>query len=245
MTFFHKLLFFISFLFLINTTHSQTLKHEVGGIIGSTMFQGDYGQRSNFGSSIANVGFGIGAVYYLSFSEGRGNWYQSSSYMKNHFRFRGEFSYMSTKFRHHGDVSNIKMLAMEGSTKMVNIGGQVEFTIFSNEDDRVWKPFLSTGIFHTNYNPDLKSDLGDWRNDPSLLPAAYLNDGIYLKKDKTQAFVFGGGTRYELKNFDLVFEMRWQRFLNGTVDGIDPKLSANKYRDWLAFINIGAVFQLN
>jgi len=238
---------FSLFIFTLNSS-SQGLQHEVGVILGSTSMQTDYGQRGDFASTYGNVGFGIGGVYYLSFGERLRRWNDRASYMKDHLRLKAEVSYMSTNLVHRGVYAerSVRMAAMQGSTKIINIGGQLEFSIFNFSDLRVLEPYISAGFYFVNYNPDLESTLGDWRNDPSVLPSVYLNDGLFMKKDKTQSFSFGLGTRYsKSENMSFIFDWRWQRFLTDNLEGLDPKLGANKFNDWLLFFNAGVVYKFN
>ncbi len=214
--------------------------------------QTDYGQRNHFPSSFANVGFGIGANYYIGWDVRRVRWDDRISYFKNHMRLKVEFSYMSDNFIHRGKYAKghsafaRKLAAMKGSTRIFNIGGQFEYSFFSFSDFRKWEPYISGGFYHVNFDPDLKSSLGDWTQDNSLIPNVYLNDGIFLENSNTQAFAFGGGTRFTAKeNFAYVIDFRWQRFLSNKVDGLDPKIDANKFREWLLFLNFGIVFRIN
>ncbi len=228
------------------------MNHELGISVGAVSMQTDYGQRGHFPSSYANIGIGAGIIYYLGYDVRRIKWNDRLSYMKNHLKLKVEFSYMSDNFIHRGDyikghsANAIKLAAMKGSTKIFNIGGQLEFYLFELSDFRKWEPYISGGFYHVNFNPDLETSLGDWRDNPSLLPDFYLDGGIFLENSNTQAFSFGGGTKItNSDNFSFVIDMRWQRFLSNKVDGLDPNLSANKYREWLFYFNVGAVFKLN
>ncbi len=239
------------FIISIYATNGQDLNHEIGIFAGVISMQTDYGQRKDFSSSYGNVGFGVGAAYYVSFNEVYGRWNDRSTYMKSHVRLKLEFSYMSNSFKHHGEytkgtsLETVKYNAMQGSTKLLNYGAQFEYLIYKNYDLRKWEPYVSAGLFMVNYNAALKSSLGDISQDASLLPNVYGANSVFLNKDKTQSFSFGGGSRYNLDNFTMTFDFRWQRFLSDTVDGLKPKIPANKYNDWLLFFNVGAVFKLN
>jgi hypothetical protein len=250
----NRKLIFISLtsLFLTLLTNAQKLKHELGFFVGPVSIQSDYGERGDFGSTYGNVGIGAGVVYYLSFDETRKRWNDYGSYIKNHFRLKLELSYMSDNFIHRGSYADpndisleaIKYRAMEGSTKLFNAGGMMEFNLYEFYQQRIFNPYLSMGILYSSFDPDLKSKLGDINTDPSLIPAVY-DDGIFLEKGSTASFVIGGGARYKLNKFDLLFDFRGQRFFSNKVDGLDPKLDQNKFREWLLFFNVGAVFKLN
>ncbi|GAG73665.1 unnamed protein product, partial [marine sediment metagenome] len=77
-------------------TYAQDEKsHEIGIISGSASFTTDYGQRNDFMSNVGgNVGMGIGVVYYLNFTDYRYRWNERTNYWAEHFRIRGELSYM-------------------------------------------------------------------------------------------------------------------------------------------------------
>ena len=250
-----KSLFFIVFYLSLVWTgflFSQNLNHEVSVSIGAVSIQSDYGERGDFASSYGNVGFGVGLNYYISFNEYRHRWNDRSSNLKNHFRLKLGASYMQDNFRHRGsyieslDATALKMIAMKGSTKIYNLGGQLEYSIFDFMDERTLEPYVSVGLYYVFYDPDLQSDLGDWRDNPSLIPTVYQNGSIHLQKDKTQSFSFGFGTRYHIKkNFNMLFDFRWQKFLTNNIDGLDPQIGANKFRDWLLFAQVGVVFKLN
>lgn len=239
-------------IFSITSIFSQNYNHEIGISLGAVSIQSDYGERGDFASSYGNVGFGVGLNYYFSFDGAYTRWNYKSNFLKNHFRLKLGVSYMQDNFRHRGKyieglgVMAIKMAAMRGSTKIYNFGGQLEYAIFDFMDDKKFEPYLSGGIYYVFYDPDLTSELGDWRDNPSVLPPVYLNGSIHLQKDKTQSFSFGFGSRYAAgKSTKMIFDFRWQKFLTNNIDGIDPQIGANKFRDWLLFAQVGVVFKLN
>jgi len=247
-----KKLFFIIFLIFITfNISSQDFNHEIGVSLGAVSIQSDYGERGDFGSSYGNIGFGASLAYFISFNESYGRWNAKSAFLKEHFRFKLDASYMNVNFVHRGkyiesnDITAVKMAAMRGNTKIYNFGGQIEYSIFSFMDDRDFEPYIAMGMYYVLYDPDLTSELGDWRDNPSYIPDVYQNGSIHLQKDKTQSITFGAGTRYRFNNFTMVFDFRWQKFLTNNIDGLDPQLGANKYRDWLLFAQVGAVFKLN
>ena len=240
----------IIFMFTISV-YSQNFKHELGLSVGVMSMQTDYGERGHFASSYGNIGFGVGAAYYLSFDEYRVRWNDKTTFLKNHFRLKIGASYMKDNFIHRGkyiesnSVSSLKMAAMRGSTKILNIGGQIEYYIFDFMSDKKLEPYLSGGLYYVFYDPELESELGNWRDDPNLIPSVYQNGSIQLQKDKTQSFSFGAGTRYNSGDLTMIFDFRWQKFLSDNVDGLNPLLGANKFRDWLLFAQVGVVFKIN
>jgi len=245
-------LIFFTLLLTFDFGFSQDLNHEIGVSIGAVSIQSDYGQRGDFASSYGNVGFGIGVNYFVSFDEYRRSWNERSTFLKNHFRLKLEMSYLKDNFRHYGkyieslSATSIKMAAMRGSTKIYNLGGQLEYLIFDIMEDHKLEPYLAMGIYTVFYDPELESALGDWKDNPSLIPRVYQNGSIHLQKAQTQSFSFGFGTRYRVKrNFSMLADFRWQKFLTNNIDGLDPQIGANKYRDWLLYFQVGAAFKLN
>ena len=77
--------------------------NEIGVISGSASFTTDYGERFNFRSNVGgNVGMGFGLIYYLNFTDYRYRWNHRTAYFAEHFRLRGELSYMSANLDHFG-----------------------------------------------------------------------------------------------------------------------------------------------
>lgn len=238
--------------------------HEIGFISGSASFTTDYGQRDHFQSNVGgNVGIGVGLIYYLNFTDYRYRWNQRTSYFAEHFRVRAELSYMSAELDHFGkwvDESRTtpeadKLRAMHGKTYLVNLGAQLEFHIVDIVDfgsrripDLKWSPYLSAGFMVDFYNPSLKSDLGDWEQNPGLLyPKWSVPGATNMDANITGSATFGIGTRYKFGEYsDLLIESRWQYFFSNFVDGLHAKNDpANKYNDWLLWVHIGYVYYLN
>lgn len=230
-----------------STLFSQQLKHEIGISAGLISMQTDYGERGHLPSSVANIGFGIGGSYYLSFDENRNRWSERTTWLKDHLRGKLELSYMGAGLKHRGKYVENEGLLKEtsGSTKMLNVGGMLEINFFPSSDFRSWKPYASIGGIYSMVTPEFESTLGDIEDNPSLVPNAYRN-GLYLEKDNASAFVIGAGSRY-VKNNGTIFlvDFRWQRYFSDKVEGLVPQISANKHNDWLFYLNVGMVFRIN
>lgn len=238
---------FLSF----NFGYSQVLKHEIGISISAVSIQSDYGEKGDFASTYGNIGFGAGLSYYVSFGEYQKRWNDKTDFLKSHFRAKLETNYIQSNFIHRGNrievatEDAIKSAALTGSTKIYNFGGQLEYTFFEITEENKFEPYLAIGGYYVLYDPELTSKLGDWKDNPSLLPTDYQNGGIHLQKDKTQSITFGLGTRYRINNFTMMYEVKWQRFLTDNIDGFAPLTGSNKSQDWLFMIQIGAIFKLN
>jgi opacity protein-like surface antigen len=139
----------------------------------------------------------------------------------------------------------ILLKGMTGSTSLINFGGQIEFSFFSPTGFRLLEPYFSIGGFYTIYDAEVKSAFGDIEENINFLPVQY-QSGLFLDKDNASSFSLSVGTRYHLnENLKTVIDLRYQRFLSDKIDGLEPQISSNKFRDWLLFLNIGIVFNLN
>jgi len=253
---------FLFFLFIAKAFAQDDNSHEIGFIFGSASFTTDYGQRYNFMSNVGgNVGMGVGVVYYLNFTDYRYRWNQRTNYFAEHFRLRGELSYMSAKLDHFGiyaeenSIWGEKLRAMHGKASIINLGAQLEFHIVDIVDfgsrrmpELQWSPYISAGLMVDYYNPDLKSDLGDWKQDISVIYEKWQVPGaINVEPNFTMSATLGIGTRHKLGEYsDILIESRWQYFFSNYVDGLNAKQDpANKYNDWLLWIHVGYVYYLN
>tara|TARA_R110001583_G_scaffold27778_1_gene98981 strand:+ start:12729 stop:13520 length:792 start_codon:yes stop_codon:yes gene_type:complete len=258
-----KIVTLVLFFFVLTTTHSQDkTSHEIGFITGRAAFTTDYGQRYNFRSNVgSNVGMGVGLIYYLNFSDYRYRWNNRTSYFSEHFRVRGELSYMTANLNHFGEwaeedsIWGEKLRSMQGKASIVNFGAQLEFHIVDIVDfgsrripDLKWSPYISAGFMVDYYNPDLKSDLGDWNEDISVIYDKWQVPGaINVDANFTTSVTLGIGTRHKLGEYsDILIESRWQYFFSNYIDGLNAKDDpANKYNDWLLWVHVGYVYYLN
>jgi len=251
--------------FVIESTQAQDRNsHEIGFITGAASFTTDYGERNNFSSNVGgNIGMGIGVIYYFNFSDYRYRWDHRTNYFSEHFRIRGELSYMTANLDHFGqyvDESQTsleadKLRAMHGKTSIINFGAQLEFHIVDIVDfgsrripDLKWSPYASAGLMVDYYNPELKSDMGDWQEDISVIYEKWRVPGaINVKSNFTMSATLGVGTRHKLGEYsDILIESRWQYFFSNFVDGLNAKDDpANKYNDWLLWVHVGYVYYLN
>jgi len=267
---------FVIFLFITNAQSQNWSKHgkvthEVGFNIGVPFFSTDYGERFHLPSSGAgNSGFGFALSYYTTFADYRYRWNQRTSYFRDHFRFRTELSYFSATLEHFGQhvegesVGAYKLRSMEGKSKTINLGTQLEFH-FTNITDygsrrnpKMWlSPYISFGIMGVYSSPTLTTTYGDgdWESDPNLLFSKWAVPGSV---DVDPKFIFSItsslGTRIKIGEYsDIVLEAKWQHYFSDWVDGLnatepygpnnaDPNNLSN---DWSLFANIGYVFYLN
>jgi len=245
--------FLFSFIFLISIVSFSQIKllHEVGFIAGPVSMQTDFGERHHFPSSVLNIGYGVGLVYYISSDPDRIRWNQRGVYLENHLKARLEISYMQDNLVQRGryvegnSVQALLLRGIVGNSKLFNMGGQVQFSVFSASDKRNLEPYFSLGGMYTSYKPEVKSLLGDIEADPSLIPSAYIG-GIHNEGGKVGSLILGAGTTYTTNNdLKFIMDFRWQRFLKDDIDGLTPLISANKYNDWLFYLSFGMSFKLN
>ncbi|MGV6844579.1 MAG: THC0290_0291 family protein [Lutibacter sp.] len=252
-------------IFSLQIAHSQDYaSHEIGFITGAAAFTTDYGQRYNFKANVGgNVGMGIGLIYYYNFTDYRYRWNQRTNYFNEHFRIRGELSYMSANLDHFGiyvDPSQTsleadKLRAMHGKSQILNLGAQLEFHWVDIVDfgsrripDLKWSPYLSAGAMVNYYKPELRSDMGDWQQDISVIYEKWRVPGaISVKANFTMSATLGIGIRHKLGEYsDILLESRWQYFFSNFIDGLNAKDDpANKYNDWLLWVHIGYTYYLN
>jgi hypothetical protein len=114
-------------------------------------------------------------------------------------------------------------------------------------DEKIFDPYISFGFLGNLNTPKLESTLGNITADSNLIPNVY-DDGLFLEKNSSTSLILGLGTRIRSKNYTnksiYLIDFRWQRFNSDNVDGLSPKISANKFNDWLLFFSVGYVFNL-
>ncbi len=247
-------------LFSISNTFAQLeVSHEFGFTAGPVTMQTDYGERHHLPSSTP-TSFGIAAVHYLNFYGSNYNWRNGASFFSDHFKLKTELSYyFNNSLEHKGryvaegslNSEADKLRAMKGKTKSFNIGTGLEFHFKNLEDygllfndDIKFAPYIGAGLQFNMFDPELTSDLGDWTTNPDVLPEKWANDGVFVEKDNTFSLTLSAGTRYKLDSFDLVLDARWQYFFSNKYDGLDAKVSENKFNDTLIFFSVGVVFDM-
>lgn len=266
------------FIFVCNNLHAQNwsrhgiLTHEIGIAAGVPFFATDYGERYETQSSGAgNTGFGVSAVYYLTFADYRYRWNQRHSYFREHFRFRTELSYYQADLEHFGqyvDPSQTsdqadRLRAHTGQAKTINFGTQLEFHFVritdygSRRNPKLFlSPYLSLGIMGTYYNPTIETSYGDgdWENNYDLLYTKWANPAYAnTDADFTGTVTSSIGTRIKSGEYSDVFiEGKWHYYFSDWIDGLNatgPDRNGvqpnNLHNDWSLFFNIGFVYYLN
>lgn len=239
--------------------NAQHYTHEIGVFVGSTSLQSDYGQRGHFKSEIKNTDLSFSVSHYLSFYNRTLRW-DPNNVLHNHLMVKTELQYIkSTNLEHVGkwaekqSIGGAKLRAMKGSVNMFNVGINLEYFLNPLEEfiyphsDMLLNPFFTFGVQYSFYNNDLKSDLGDWTQDPSVLPNKYQNPNhLSIGKGETFAFNVGIGTRIKItEDLDLVPQANYIYFLTDELDGLIADVFENRNNEWAFNFQIGLIYHLN
>lgn len=233
------------------------ITHEIGLVAGRVEFRSDYGQRGDSETNLKNTGIQIGVVDYWNFS------YVDfvNNYFKEHFKVRNELTYIQADLQHYGKwtekntLASTQLKAMRGSTKLVNLGLQLEYNFIDiHRYERTpggFLPYISIGPQIGYYTATASSELGELGNPLTTYPK-YLtpSDGRPHGYSNESKAVFSAainiGTRYKLTPMsDLMLDLRAQTFASDWVDGLNPNQDLypeNKGNDWLTFIGLGYIY---
>jgi len=265
MKIFYRILIII-LLFPLSNSYAQMdlrdLSHEFGVSFGPVTMQTDYGERHHLPSSTP-TSFGIAFAHYLSFYGSNYNWRNGASFFSDHFKLKTDVSYyFNNDLEHKGQyaeqdgIFGDKIRAMKGTTKIFNVGTQLEFYFKNLEDygllfndDNKFAPYIGAGIQYSSYTPTMTTDFGngDFVADPTILPDPWQENAVFLEKDNTFALTLSAGTRYKFDDFDLFIDARWQYFFSDKVEGLDAPhdVSGSKFNDTLIYFSFGAIFDLD
>jgi hypothetical protein len=268
------LVFFILFLSKQDIYSQLGFSNEVGLITGPVAFYSDYGVRNDFETNAGNVGFGIGLIHYINFSyRADCNCYTQEKYWNDHFKIRNEIDYHKTNLQHYGEWVNsepngrdgLALIAMKGSSTVLEIGTQLEYFPFSIRDFAAGAykiaPFISAGLHWVSFDPEVYSEIGPL-NIPETTPPKYFY-GFQQEPGNTWGIVTSIGIRYKLTpESDLMLDSRWEYYFSNWVDGLNPQqefnqqagvgpngngvpVPENKANDWIYWLNIGYIYYLD
>jgi len=236
--------------------NSQTkLVDEWSASIGYLNFQGDYGQRGDFSSTLGNYGATIGGKVYFNFLDSDRVMCYTCTHIKFNLALDAGYSKLSFDKAYDDAVDSYsiqKLKAFSGQIYFLNISANVEYHLsdlrnFSFFDDSfIYRldPYFGVGVGAMAYSVDVESDLGDFETDPSILPDSFIG-GIYEDPDVVPAINFELGVRYMFSDeIQFTFSNKWMYFISDKVDGLIPNESMvdNKYNDWLFTPSFGVVF---
>ncbi|QTE21909.1 THC0290_0291 family protein [Polaribacter cellanae] len=250
------ILFVIVFFLEIKAQHYT---HDIGGFVGSTSLQTDYGERNDFGSELKNQGISFSVAHYLSFYNRTLRW-DPNNVLHNYLMVKTSLQYLTkTKMKHHGiyaskqSYAGEQLRSMKGTVRMINLGVHLEYFLHSLEEfvypysDISFNPYFTFGFEYSFFNNTVTSDLGDWQNDITVFPEKYQKKG-HIEVGANESFVFsiGFGTRYKLtKNIDLATQINYQYFFSDKVDGLQAAVFENKNNEWALNIQVGLIYHLN
>ena len=235
------------FLFFSFSASAQYFTHDIGVLVGATVFQTDYVGGNNFNNGIKNSGVSVAIVHYLGF------------YRKD-FLIKSEINFISkTNLEHTGEwalgTSELaqKLRAMRGSISMVNLGISLEYYLkfldeyFFPYNLGELNPFFTFGIGYSFYKNDIVSDLGDWRQDITVLPQKYRVPGaLAVGKGGAFALSIGVGTRYRLtEKLDLTTQLNGQLYFTDAIDGLQANVIENRNNERFLSFQFGIVYHLN
>ena len=250
------ILFLIVFFPLVNAQHYT---HDIGVFTGFTSLQSDFGERGNFASEFNNNGISFSVAHYLHFFNRTLRW-DPNNVMHNHLMVKTELEYLSnTKLDHHGYWANKQspggeqLRAMKGTLRMFNVGINLEYYLHSLEEfvypySDIWfNPFFTFGFKYSFYTNGLQSDLGDWQQNPAILPQKYrLTNALDIGSGEAFSFNIGIGTRYKLtEKLDLSAKFSYQYFFSDKIDGLQAEVFENKNNEWAMNMQFGLVYHLN
>ena len=251
---------FFSVFFLIVTLGLQAqIGHsfDVGISIGAVSIQSDYGERDDIKSGLTgNVGFGTSLTLYKNFYDKASiKWYTREQWFKEHFKLKATISYHTIKLNHFGayveNESDQRLQKMSGTGSVVSLDGGVEFHLldlsgFSGHNGRrLLSPYVNISGLLGISNATVSSTLGNYEEDITVFIPAYQHNSIYTDTYNVGGLAFGGGTRLKIGNYtEINIESQWKTFFSDKIDGLKPRLEANKYTDWTFSLLVGIVYEL-
>jgi len=251
-----KTYFILLFLLVGSIVQAQRpLVDEWEASIGYLNFQGDYGQRGHFSTTLGNTGGMIGAKIYFSFLDSD----RTNCYSCKHIKFNLALNtgYSTLNFnRAYEDVnSNVltytKIRAFNGQVYFMDLAGNVEYHIkdlrnidfFSNSLFNKMDPYVGLGIGVLFYGVDVDSELGNYEKNPEILPSPFIG-GVYSEPGIVPSVNIEVGLRYQItQELQLNFNNKWMYFMSDKVDGVvpNPEMVDNLYNDWLFSPSLGVV----
>ncbi len=236
----------------IQYTQAQ-LVDEYEASIGYSIFQGDYGVRGDFTSTLGNSGFLIGGKAYFSLLD----YYRGGCYPCQHLKFPLSFNigYSLLNFDQADfnldSPEAIKVKAFRGKIFQSSISFGVEYHVGDLKkyafgvDNFIqnFDPYVGFNVGAAVYAVTVSSDLGDYELNPSVLPDAF-EGHIYDEPNLVPVITLEAGVRYKLTGgFNLTVSGKWLYYSSDRVDGLspDPNIVDNLHDDWQFSPAIGIV----
>ena len=238
---------------------AQHFTHDIGAFVGSTSLQTDYGQRGNLASEWNNNGLSFSVAHYLSFYNRTLRW-DPNNVLHNHLMVKTEIQYLkNATLEHHGvwakkkSYAGAQLRSMKGTVRMLDVGINLEYYLFALEEfvypySNLWiNPYFTFGVNYSNYTNGLVSDLGDWREDISVLPDKYTyQNSLDIGQGEAMSMSVGLGSRLKVSpKVDLVAQFSYRYFFSDKIDGLKAEVIENKNNEWLLNLQFGIVYHLN
>ncbi len=243
-------------IFAGSTMHAQrALIDEWEASIGYLNFQGDYGERGDFSTTLGSSGGMIGAKVYFNLLDSDQTGCYACTHVKFNLGLNTGYSVLSFSKAYndmnYNSLSYLKIKAFNGQVYFLNLAANVEYHItdlrnidfFSNSIFTKLDPYLGVGFGVMFYGVDVDSSLGNYEKNPEILPDGFAG-GIYSEPGITPSINIEFGMRYQItQELQLNFNNKWMYFLSDKVDGLtpNPKIVENKYNDWLFSPSLGVV----
>jgi len=253
MRLFYYFFLLISVLFILDVqgqARQTNYSIETGINIGFGAIQSDFSKNNEF----RNTGVLTSGYFYFNFIENKNTSFYH--WLKNHVKIKGEISFIKVKIDHFGksieDTNPEARLFKElhATSSILNIGSILEYHFFnlpSFSTKRRFSPYFGIGGMLNFSDPTVFSDIGDFTENPSIIPISYREKNVIDVKEETTGSLVGSiGTRFKLTyNTDLILDARAQYFFSDYIDGLKPNRSTNQYNDWLYTASVGYIFYID
>ncbi len=224
---------------------------------GYSLFQGDYGVRGDFSSTLGNNGFLLGGKAFLVLLD----YTRPNCYGCKHIKFPLIFNvgYTNLNFDKAYNQPSLnselqKVKAIGGSIFESQVSFGIEYHVgdlnaisfSSNAIFEKFDPFVGLSFGITAHVTNLESALGDIDTNPGIIPTAF-QSGLYNKPGVAPTFMLETGFRYKINDrMAISLNSRWMYYLSDKVDGLVPDASKvnNLYNDWQFSPSIGLIFLL-
>jgi len=242
---------FIIVLFSITFSNAQkSFINEWEASVGYINFQGDFGQRGYFETTLGNSGGVLGAKVYLNFLDSD----RAQCYSCTHIKFNVSLNtgYSALSYGSAYENANfVKLKSFTGQIYFVSLGFNAEYHLadlkninfFSSSFLNKFDPYFGLGFGGMYHNTDVESSLGNFEKDLTLVPNSLVG-GIHNGSSFAPSLNAEVGLRYRFdESMQFVFSNKWRYFFSDDIDGIDPdpKLVDNKYNDWFFTPSLGVV----
>ena len=244
------------FFFFLNTRAQTSVSHEAGVTFGIAALQTDMGLSTEFkAENQQTLAFGI--TYYLKFFGSQYNWRSGSTFFSEHFKLKGELSYINnTNIGFEGEIGASGQAIvdrMKASVKLYNFGVSMEYYIFELEDYSSFyrssgsiNPFVSLGVHYSYSQPDIFVDdvsLKGKEEPYTDLLGKWQEGAVHLDPDNIFSASAGLGVRFGLEKLDFSLEGRYQYFFSDDVEGLNaPNDPGNKNNDTMVLVNVGVIY---